>query len=272
LEEQRSGGRARASVRYFVRDDDVGELTDALRAFSDTFISRRIPVSYQIIPSALTDECAAFLRSIEAAHPDLVEFGQHGLHHAMTLRGKRLKREFGPERPYDQQLADIRTGLELLLQKLGRDRPIEVFTPPRHKYDRSTVLAAASVGHRTFSAACYPSWRHQSAYAVGRRLGLSSVLHHGISYHGGYRPEAEILERSIAIAVDDGQTLKLRASALSKALARAASRSEVVGLMLHHAVYNTPAGRSELAAIADCLAAVGSGNLQLLGSLGDRSG
>lgn len=257
-------------VRYFVRDDDVGALTDPLVGFVETFVSRQIPVSYQIIPARLTEECAQFLLAAAKAHPGLVEFGQHGLRHEMTVKGRRLKREFGPERTLDEQRSDILEGLKILRERLGPDVNVETFTPPQHKYDRSTLLAAAAAGHRIFSAACYPSRRHRLAYGLGRALGLASIRHHGISYHNRLRPEAPLFEMSIAIDVDDGKRRKLSAGGLPAAMATAAARSDAVGLMFHHALYDSASERAELAALADAMAEQDVLRFRLLGTLAPR--
>lgn len=257
-------------VRLFIRDDDIGELTRPLENFVRAFVSRRIPVSYQIIPESLTTECASFLLGVEAEHPDLIEFGQHGLRHAMTLRGRRLKREFGPERSAAEQERDIADGLKLLQAHLGAKRPITVFTPPQHKYDRNTVGAVVNAGHRVFSAASYPTLHHRLAYGLGRQLSLSSLRHHGISYHGGYRPEGRIFELSIAIAVDDGRSIQCRAPRIAAAIETASKHSDAVGLMFHHAVYADETERRELEAIADQLAAQPLSAFRRLGDLAPR--
>jgi hypothetical protein len=254
-------------VRYFIRDDDVGELTRALRVFVAAFAERKLPVSYQIIPTRLTGECASFLLEMEREHPNLVEFGQHGLTHQMTLRGKRLKREFGPERSLADQTADIVEGAKILQTRLGSNRPVEIFTPPQHKFDRNTVKAARAAGHRVFSSACYPSLHHRLAYAAGRRLGLSSILHHGISYHHGPRPEADVREVSIAVAVDDGRKRRLSHADIPDALAAAARHTDTIGLMFHHALYETADDQADLGAIADALAGCGPEKFWRLGTL-----
>jgi hypothetical protein len=242
---------------YFVRDDDVGELTDELKVFAETFAAVGIPVSYQIIPSRFTQACAEYLLSLQRQHSQLVDFGQHGLHHRMTLKGRELKREFGPERSLADQAETIERGREILRQKLGAAATIEVFTPPQHKFDGNTVKAAAAAGHRIFSAACYPTLHHQFAYAVGRSLGLGAMGRHGVSYDGGLRPEAPILEMSIAIDVDDGRRRKRSAVDVARSLRAVARRRKYVGLMFHHALYAAPEARQELASIAACLAAFG---------------
>ena len=242
---------------YFVRDDDVGDLTDGLKAFAETFAAAELPVSYQLIPSRLTPRCADYLVSLQKQHPQLVDFGQHGLHHRMTLKGRELKREFGPERSLEEQAEAIELGREILRQRLGAAAVIEVFTPPQHKYDGNTVRAAAAAGHRIFSAACYPTPQHQLAYAVGRGLGVGAVRCHGISYDGGLRPEAPILEMSIAIDVDDGRRRKRNATDVERSLRAVAARRNHVGLMFHHALYEEAEARRELGLIAACLASFG---------------
>jgi len=254
-------------TRYFVRDDDIGELTPALKAFMTAFIGKAIPVSYQIIPARLTAECGDYLLDLERRHPSLIEFGQHGLTHAMTLGGKTLKREFGPERTLAQQSHDIAEGLRLLRARLGADREISLFTPPQHKFDRNTLLAAAAAGHRVFSAASYPTPHHRLAYAIGRGLGLSSIRHHGITYHGRSRPEAPLREVSIAIAVDNGRKITCGAADLDAALARAGAHTDTVGLMFHHAVYEDAPG--ELAAIVETLARYPADRFHRLGDLAE---
>jgi hypothetical protein len=256
-----------SGVVYFVRDDDVGELTDELRAFVDVFLSRSLPVSYQIIPALLTQPCADYLAGIEQDHADLIEFGQHGLNHRMSLGGRTLLREFGPERSYAEQRADIDRGFRMLQARLSRERPITVFTPPQHKYDANTVKAAAAVGHKVFSAAYYATPHHQMAYALGRRLGMSAIRHHGISRHGERRPEAEIDEVSISIDVDDGKVLRYPVQTIGAAIQRAGHRTDLIGFMFHHAVYAGPDGRRRLEAIADRLVDFGAGNFGKLGEL-----
>lgn len=251
----------------FLRDDDIGPLTPELRFFVETFLERGLPVSYQIIPAQLTDTCAAFLVDCARKAPHLIEFGQHGLHHAMVVGGKTLKREFGPERTFEAQSSDIQAGLRILRERLGEDHPITVFTPPQHKYDANTVKAVTAAGHKTFSAASYPSAHHRLAYALGRLLRLSSIRHQGISYHCGPRPEADIQEISISVAVDDGRSRQIAASDLAAGVRAAARHTAVVGLMLHHAVYAGDEGQAALGAIADELARLGPANFHRLGDL-----
>lgn len=252
-------------TRLFVRNDDVGALTDVLRHFVETFLRLQVPVSYQIIPARLTEECAGWLRARWLEHPDLIEFGQHGLEHQMVVRGRHLLREFGPERSLADQMSTVEAGRDRLRQMMGEDVPIPVFTPPQHKYDHNTIKAVASAGYRILSAAAYPSPHHQLAYSIGRALGWSSIRHHGISHHLAMRPEAPLYEISIAVAVDDGRSIRTPANKMSRAVTKAAAHSDVVGLMFHHEIYQ---GRlQELDAIAAAVAALGTQRHRLLSRL-----
>ena len=252
-------------TRLFLRNDDVGALTDVLRYFVETFVTLQVPVSYQIIPSHLTEECAGWLRARWLEYPGLIEFGQHGLEHQMIVRGRHLLREFGPERSLADQMRIVDEGRRRLKEMMGDDVPIPVFTPPQHKYDRNTIKAIASAGYRILSAAAYPSHHHQLAYRIGRALGWSSIKHHGISRHLQMRPEAPLYEISIAVTVDDGRSICTPGKALSRAVARAADRSDVVGLMFHHDIYGGQL--QELDAIASAVAALGSERYVLLSRL-----
>lgn len=252
------------TMRCFVRDDDIDELTPELIAFVELFTHNGIPVSYQIIPETFTAECAAFMLKAKATYPNLIEFGQHGLRHSMMLHGKRLKREFGPERSLADQTTDIAAGKQLLRARLGHD--VTVFTPPQHKFNRSTVQAAAAAGHTLFSAASYATPHHQAAYGLGRMLSLSSIRHHGISHHGRVRPEAPLREISISVAVDNGREITCPAAQLDDAIANAAKYTPIVGLMFHHKVY--VGAESELSAIVSRLKAMPHDQFAVLGGLG----
>ena len=221
-------------LTHFIRNDDVGALTPALEQFVETFLAAGLPVSYQIIPTMLTPECARWLAGLRAAHPQLIEFGQHGLRHEMLVRGKRVWREFGPERSYADQLADISMGKAMLEDRLG---PIHLFTPPQHKYDRNTLRACAKVGHTHFSAAHYPALPYRAAYALGSKLGMSSIRHHGFSQHGGQRDDAALIECSISVAMDNGGSITTRPTQIAAKAAHAARHTDAVGFMLHHHVY-----------------------------------
>ncbi|MBS0333321.1 MAG: DUF2334 domain-containing protein [Proteobacteria bacterium] len=235
--------------RLFLRDDDVGALTPEFRSFFDLFADAGLPVSYQVIPELFTDECAAYMEARRTRTPALVEYGQHGLRHEMMVRGQLEYYEFGPERTYDQQLQDILEGQALLRRRLGGDIPLQIFTPPRHRYDRNTLKALSAAGFTVLSASSYSGLPHRLAYGAGRALGLTNLGRPGVPWHGRRRPDSGLFELSVAVGVDDGGDILQSVDGVFEGIARAARHTEDVGLLFHHAVYVGPEGRAFLEAL-----------------------
>jgi hypothetical protein len=238
------------TTRIFIRDDDVGALTPQLTGFVATFSSREIPVSYQVIPASLTAECAAFLQAAKNHAPNLLEVGQHGLKHEMVVRGRRVFYEYGPERSYEEQLSTILEGQSILREKLGADFDSSIFTPPRHRYNRTTLKALAAAGVQILSASNYCGLPYRVAYAFGRCLGLSNLGRPGVSYHGRTRPDSGLFELSITIAVDNGSRTRITAAEVLAQIATARRHTSVVGLMFHHNAYASEADQAFLAELA----------------------
>jgi hypothetical protein len=241
------------ATRIFIRDDDVGELTPALKMFTRTFAKRGLPVSYQIIPERLTEECAAFLRDLRAEFPGLVELGQHGLRHQMMVKGKLEFYEFGPERTYEEQLADIQAGADLLRQRLGDDSALRIFTPPRHRFDRNTLKAAKALGFRVLSASNYTRSFYRIAYLVGKTLHLTNLGRPGVSYHGGVRPDSGLFEMSIAVGVDNGPDIVGTVDTTVDAIAQARPHARDLGILFHHMAYAEDGGSQFLEDLLDRL-------------------
>lgn len=258
-------------TQFFIRDDDVGELTPELVAFMDVFAARKMPVSYQIIPSLLTAECASDLRERKQAAPALFEFSQHGLTHEMTVGGRTVYYEFGPERGYAEQLSIIREGQELLRAKLGDDFSQEVFTPPQHKYDLATLRALRSSGVKVLSASCYMGRKHRAVYAVGRALSWTRLGRSGISYHGRVRRDEPLLELSISVPADNGSSRMATPDQVMAEIEKARRHASVVGLMFHHAVYRTADDLRFLSELAGRLMQMPKAEFLSIGEIASRS-
>jgi hypothetical protein len=258
------------TTRIFLRDDDVGAMTPALKDFVGRFAARGLPVSYQIIPEQFTPEAAAFMLAQRAKTPALVEFGQHGLRHEMQLRGKTEYYEFGPERSYAQQLADIEAGKALLCERLGADENLRIFTPPRHRYDRNTLKALRASGFSVLSASSYTTPKHRAAYAVGRALGLTNLGRPGVPWHERVRPDSGLFELSVAVGVDDGDYTVGTADEVMAGIDRARRHTSTVGVLFHHPVFAQPNGLAHLDAVLDGLQRLQDVTFHTLGDLYDQ--
>ena len=257
-------------LTLFLRDDDAGALTDALRGFHAVFSARNLPVSYQVIPAQLTDECAGWLREIKAKAPHLIEIGQHGHSHEMMVAGNLEYYEFGPERGLDEQRSVIAQGRAIMQAKLGDAADSRLFTPPRHRFNRDTLIALGDAGFSILSASSYPKPLHQLAYRAGRMLGMTNIGRGGVSYHGTVRPEAPLFELSISVAVDDGAPRQRNIDDVMRAIATAAKLTPYVGLMFHHNAWDSQAGMAFLANLADRLAAMADVRFATLGQIVDE--
>lgn len=240
----------------FLRDDDAGSLTPELLQFVEVFEHARLPVSYQVIPAKLTDECAAFLRGRRAAHPALFEFGQHGLTHRVAIGGVMHNHEFGPETGYAEQARIIGEGRAMLDGKLGDAWDGALFTPPQHKFDRNTLRALAANGFTILSASAYVTPKHRIAYAIGRTLGRTTIRGGGVSWHGRTRPEAPLIELSIGVVVDAGEPLERDIDKVMAEIAAARRVTPWVGLMFHHQAWPGPGKRAWLELLAQRLKAL----------------
>lgn len=123
----------------FFRDDDAAEVTDNLVRLINIFHRHEVPLHLSVIPGQLTEECAHFIRVQMRESGGLIEIGQHGyIHKNYSTSGNRFAQyEFGENRTFEQQRADILKGREILHRHFGRR--IDIFTPPWHGFDKNTI-------------------------------------------------------------------------------------------------------------------------------------
>lgn len=223
----------------FFRDDDVGELTDAMRFHFDVLLKHEIPCAYQVVPNYLDDECAREIRRLFNLHPGLAHFNQHGLYHEQELAGARVHSEFAGGRSYAYQLRDIKTGRDLLADRLGSAFEADVFTPPCHKYDRETLRALATLGFKTLSAGVRIDRASRLFYDVGRLFGRVELYGRRVSYHQRFTPERRVAEVSVVIDVHQqrdasNKPVDKSADHLWQEFSAAREVLPAVGVMTHH--------------------------------------
>jgi len=231
-------------ITVFFRDDDLGADGPALRAVAELLVAERIPCSYQVIPLQLDDAAAAWAREARREHGELIAFHQHGLRHQQEVGGRRRWSEFAAERPFPDQRADIAEGRRRLEDRLGDALDPDVFTPPCHKYDDTTLRALVELGFAALSAGVRVDPAARLYYALGRRLGRVSLLGGRVSYHGMGLPGG-LTEISVCVDVDEamdrrGRKIVKDADRLWREFEAGARRLPSVGVMLHHERYVEP--------------------------------
>lgn len=226
-------------TKVFFRDDDLGELTTALRTVVELLVEEGVPCSYQVVPRFLTEEAARFAGDVRAANPGLVFLNQHGLNHEQTIGGEHRYSEFDGGRPYAEQKRDIEQGRDQLRAMLGEHFDDHLFTPPCHKYDDTTVQVLGDLGFRVLSAGVKVDAVSRLYYGVGRALGRISLLGKRVSYHGRATPVAGVREISVSIDVDEdvdsaGNKLEKSCDQLWAEFETCRAQLPAVGVMLHH--------------------------------------
>lgn len=137
------------TVNVFFRNDDVDEDEARLRMLLDLFEESATPVNLEIIPGRLTESCIQLLRRRARAQPDLFELNQHGWQHVNhEVQGRKC--EFGVSRSFDEQLADILLGKEVLERAFGNAFS-PVFTPPWNRCTDVTHRALDQLGFQILS-------------------------------------------------------------------------------------------------------------------------
>lgn len=139
----------RRTVNVFFRNDDVDEDEARLRMLLDLFEESATPVNLEIIPGRLTESCIRLLRRRTHAQPALFELNQHGWQH-VNHESQGRKCEFGVSRSFEEQLADILRGKEVLEQAFG-EAFSPVFTPPWNRCTDVTHRALDQLGFQILS-------------------------------------------------------------------------------------------------------------------------
>ncbi|MFK7897267.1 MAG: DUF2334 domain-containing protein [Myxococcota bacterium] len=240
-----------AETLAFFRADDVGEMTEPLKAVLSTLIDAGVPCHYQVVPSYLDPTSAAALQKLQADHRELVFFHLHGLNHFQIIDGERVTSEFGGGRPFEEQLDAIREGRNALVQELGDSFSPDMFTPPCHKYDEQTLRALGDEGFSILSAGIRADLPSRIYYAIGRALGRVSFLGKRVSYNLKRTPDPRLVEISCSIDVHedcgaDGERIDKTADMLWAEFEFFRARLPAVGIMLHHQACETPEKQSAL--------------------------
>lgn len=138
-----------SSYQLFFRDDDAGWADERLSALSKTFKQYGIPLDIAVIPAALAPDSVDLLKSMIDDQADLFHLHQHGWSHSNhQLEGRSC--EFGTDRSFTDQVADIARGQEILRHNF-QDAVEPIFTPPWNRCTSVTAQALSSLGFKALS-------------------------------------------------------------------------------------------------------------------------
>lgn len=244
-------------LKIFFRNDDVrGELDDSLIGLTTVCVKNGIPISHAIEPANLSNEVASWLKTQKANHPGLIEIVQHGYDH--NLKNPHQKMEFGGDRGYDDQLNDIRKGLEIMDSTFG-EQWYRVFTFPYGTFNSETLKAVDSLGYKAISSKIKFSFKAQIKNSIGKLLGQDMLMGKKINYHPGVRKGYNFREISVSANLIRKYTGPSTADhySLEEILGQidlAAKHTDTIGVLFHHRFHGDHLGLTD----------------KLIGSLKDR--
>ncbi|MGO7905031.1 polysaccharide deacetylase family protein [Rhizobium leguminosarum] len=209
LDRWQAAGRV---ARFWLRDDDAVEPTQALETLMALAGQSEVPLTLAVIPGLTGDALAA--RLVEDA---AVAVAVHGWSHANHAGPERKKQELGGDRPADVVLGELGEGFRLL-QRLHPARFLPVLVPPWNRIDAALIPALPGLGFAALSV-----------YGRAKQGGPVPLLNTHvdiIDWHGtrGGRSETDLVAELVA---------ELRH--------RFAGSDEPVGVLTHHLAHDAAA-------------------------------
>lgn len=142
---------AGATLRVFLRADDIGVPSQALGRLLSIFRMQQAPLALAVVPAWLTKPRWQFMQRLGAGNEPHWCWHQHGWRHVNHERqGK--KQEFGPARTAALLAADLMRGQKRLETLMG-SRFTPIFTPPWNRCSRETLALLKARGYLAVSRA-----------------------------------------------------------------------------------------------------------------------
>ncbi|QKK34166.1 polysaccharide deacetylase (plasmid) [Rhizobium indicum] len=209
LDRWQAAGRV---ARFWLRDDDAVEPTQALETLMALAGQSQVPLTLAVIPGLTGEALAA--RLVEGA---AVAVAVHGWSHTNHAGPEKKKQELGGDRPAEVVLGELDEGFRLL-QRLHPARFLPVLVPPWNRIDAALIPALPGLGFAALSV-----------YGRAKQGGPVPLLNTHvdiIDWHGtrGGRSEADLVAELVA---------ELRH--------RFAGSDEPVGVLTHHLVHDAAA-------------------------------
>jgi hypothetical protein len=192
-------GDAGLQARFWWRDDDAVQPSQALERLLGLSLQHAAPLALAVIPARLVTELGDYLQT--QAHSCVL---QHGYSHASHAAPGARKLELGGEHATADIVADLARGYEILQQHFGA-RFTPVLVPPWNRIDERVMGQLAALGFHGISTMkvrreAYPSpqllqvnthldpinWRHEGGF-IGIHNAVAILIQHLVSRRIGYR-------------------------------------------------------------------------------------
>lgn len=226
----------------FFRNDDVRDtLDDSLVAITDLFVEKNIPITHAVEPANITPEVVAWLVSMKKANPEVIEIMQHGYEH--TIKNSQKKGEFGGQRSYEEQYADIESGMKLMDDYFG-EHWFKCFNFPYAPYNPAAIKAVNDLGFKVFNSHYNIGLSRKLFYFVGHALRKGYMLDHHVSWNLKKYPGTDLFEIDMNFGFIT-KYLNEQTDAILRSLDELIietdkySKQKTIGVLLHHRYHNT---------------------------------
>lgn len=208
--------RERRTAKFWWRDDDAQDISERLSRMLATAARFDVKIGLSVIPAKLKPRLVKALERERQAQV-LV----HGFAHENHAWPGQAKRELGGTRSSSEIVADLERGLALMRANFGR-RLLPVLVPPWNRIAPAAVGQLPRLGYRGLS-----TWKPR--VAANPAPGLMQVNTH-----------LDVIDwRRGRVVKDEGLIAGLLLRKLRWRRERQARASEPLGLLTHHAYWDT---------------------------------
>lgn len=203
---------ANRSARFWLRDDDTIEPTDALKRLLGLVDEQSIPLTLAVIPAHAKEV-------LDESFGNDITVAVHGWSHQNHAEINQKKQELGPHRPLDIVLGELQNGYTRL-ERLFPRHFAPVLVPPWNRIDPVFIPQLPELGFKALSVFGAPE-QAQARYLPVINTHVDLMDWHGT---GGCRDHGEL----VAAIVEQLQQ-------------RFNGSEEAIGILTHHLVHDESA-------------------------------
>jgi hypothetical protein len=226
----------------FFRNDDVRATLDTpLVEITNLFIENEIPLTHAVEPGNISPEVINWLLDIKSKYPNLIEIMQHGFDH--SVKNNICIGEFGGQRNYEEQYADICKGKDLMNKYFG-NLWFPAFCFPNGTYNFNAMKAVTDNGFKVVNGGWEIDLKHNLFYFVSHLMNKELFFKYKVPYNLEYRPKNKIFQINMNISIIDKYHDEETAS-IMLSLAELITETKrfiaekTIGILLHHRYHNS---------------------------------
>jgi peptidoglycan/xylan/chitin deacetylase (PgdA/CDA1 family) len=223
-------------MTVFYRNDDVrDQLDQSLIDFTNLCIRYKMPIAHAVEPANVTQEVVDWLIEVKKEHPGLIDIIQHGFDH--NKNGKYHKKEFGGDRTYEDQYADIAKGKEMMQDYFG-DHWVPIFTFPYAVYNTQSIQVLKDLRYTGISDVIFFNYKARLKNQIGRLLRKDVINNRKVSFHPKHRPNG-LREASTSFGIikkyhSENECDHFTMEEMIYRINRATKYTNILGVLFHH--------------------------------------